>query len=143
MKKLLNAKSIFNVLVYSALLWSILSAIYVALPIEYQAMLPFMNEGTAIIGGVTTALGGTGGLAVVHFLNKTKYDNTQVNKTVVEQFLTIKEEYGIMKDKVDKLESGVQTNNKLLKIDLKTKLDNPLITDTARQAIEGAIYEEE
>ena len=139
----MTAKKIFNVGIYVALLWSIFSAVYISLPIEYQAMLPNMNEGTAIISGITTFFTGTGGLAVQHYLLKTKSYNEDLNKTLVEKVMLIIDAYKEVKETNQKLIEETELNNKLLKISLKAKLDNPTLTNTSRSAIEGAISEDE
>ena len=130
-------QKIFNIIVYTSLFWAILSAIYVSLPIEYQAMLPFMNEGTAIVGGITTLFTGTGGLAVQHFLHKTKTYNQDLNKALVDKVLFIIDEYKIMEDKFEELKKSTDKTNSLIGASLRTKLDNPMLTDTARELIEG------
>ena len=68
---------------------------------------------------------------------------------MVDKFLTIVDGYNIMSDKVQSLtaENSVLTESinkltKLVSIDLKTKLSNPMIDQTAKEAIEGVLYEQ-
>jgi len=51
---------IFNIIVYAMLGWSIVSAGYMALPVEYQAMIPDFNWLTALISGGSTMMLGIG-----------------------------------------------------------------------------------
>ena len=132
-------RKLFNVVIYGMLFWSMLSAIYVTLPPNYQAMLPFMNTGTAIVGGFTTLLTGTGGLAVQHYLRKTSDYNADLNKALVDKVIYIIDEYKVMKDVVTNLTDEQKLTNKLIATELKTKLDNPMLTTKARELIEGVL----
>lgn len=139
---------LFNVVVYSMLGWSIVSAGYLALPIEYQEMLPQMNWIIALVSGGSTALLGTGGLVVQSFISKTKLDTSnKINEIsnviiqLVDEYKTLKTEYKNLQTENAELKNAILENNKLLKIDLKTKLDNPMTTNTARVMIEGVINE--
>lgn len=131
---------IFNVVVYSMLGWSILSAVYLALPVEYQEMLPQMNWLTAVISGGSTALLGSGGLAVQSFMTKAKVTADTKYVDIASKFLKLVDEYKALEAKYNDVVKAIEENNTLLKVELKTKLDNPLITETSRQAIEGVLY---
>lgn len=136
-------KKILNVAIYVLLGWSILSAGYLALPVEYQEMLPQMNWLTAVVSGGSTFILGSGGLALQRMLNKTNKDYTDKYIQLGQEFLNLKNEYDKLGSRIDNLETVNKELIKLLKIDLNTKLDNPLLTDKARALIEGAISEEE
>jgi len=141
---------IFNVVVYSMLGWSILSATYLALPIEYQEMIPQFNWLTALISGGSTALLGTGGLAVKTWLTNAKVQSDEKYNVLANKFMQLvafydeaKVAYNELTTKYDMLDKSIRYNSKLLSIDLQTKLDNPLITETARNLIEGIANEKE
>ena len=136
-------KKLLNVAIYTLLGWSMLSAGYLALPLEYQEMLPQMNWLTAVVSGGSTFLLGSGGLALQRLLHKSSKDYTDKYIELGQEFLTLKKEYGDLGNKVNELESTNKELVKLLKIDLQSKLDNPMLTDKARALIEGAIYEKE
>jgi len=135
-------KKLLNIAIYVLLGWSMLSAGYLALPVEYQEMLPQMNWLTAVVSGGSTFLLGSGGLALQRMLNKTNKDYTTKYIQLGQEFLNLKGKYDELGVKVDGLESTNKELVKLLKIQLKTKLDNPMLADKSRALIEGAIYEE-
>lgn len=144
MKKFLTA--LFNVVVYLMLAWSILCAVYTALPAEYQSMLPWMNWLTALISGGSTLLLGSGGVAVQSFLAKAKTASNEKYALLTGKFLTLTDNYAALEEKYTAIEnkynevvSSIGENNKLLKIDLKAKLSNPLIDATVKNLIEGAL----
>jgi hypothetical protein len=134
---------IFNIVVYTMLSWSMLSAGYLALPVEYQEMIPQMNWLMAVVGGGSTLLLGSGGLAVNAYINKARIESNAKYNLLGNEFLKLADNYKEMKDEVTLLRSDMAINNKLLKIDLKTKLSNPLIDEAAKALVEGAIHEEE
>ncbi len=133
---------IFNVIVYSMLGWSILSATYLALPVEYQAMLPEFNWLTALISGGSTALLGTGGLAVSNFLNRVKTATDDKVNLVASQFIELANKYDEVIVKYDELIESVDYNSRLLQVELQTKLSNPLITDESKALIEQVLTNE-
>ena len=134
-------KKLLNIAIYVLLGWSMLSAGYLALPVEYQEMLPQMNWLTAVVSGGSTFLLGSGGLALQRMLNKTNKDYTTKYIQLGQEFLNLKGKYDELGVKVDGLESTNKELVKLLKIQLKTKLDNPMLADKSRALIEGLIYE--
>lgn len=117
------------------LAWSILSAVYVALPVEIQAMLPQMNWITAVISGGSTALIGTGGLVVRSWLDNARKVSDDKLNLFAANIMQLRESYNTVATKYDELTAATNYNNQLLAVDLRTKLDNPMITDTARQLI--------
>jgi len=135
-------KQFLNIAVYVLLGWSMLSAGYLALPVEYQEMLPQMNWLTAVVSGGSTLVLGTGGLALQRILSKTSQDYTTKYIELGQEFLNLKSEYDKLGDKVNELQSTNKDLFKLLKVDLEAKLDNPMLTDKARALIEGAIHKE-
>ena len=141
--KLKLKNGIFNVVVYSMLGWSIISAVYMALPIEYQEMLPQISWVTALISGSSTALVGSGGLAVKSFLNRAKIKSDEKYNMLGDKFLTLVDSYNAINKSYNELTNQVDKNNLLLKVLLETKLSNPLIEETAKNLIEGVLNEEE
>ena len=130
---------IFNVLVYTMLGWSVLSAVYLALPVEYQSMIPEFNWLTALISGGSTGLLGTGALAVQSFLNKAKATSNDTFTLLKDNYTEIVNEYKILKVQYTELQQTLAYNNELLKTELKTKLSNPMITAEAEQLIKQVI----
>ena len=128
-------KALFNITVYGMLAWSILSAVYLALPVEYQAMLPDFNWLTAVISGGSTMLLGTGGLAVQTWLSKARTSSDEKYNLLGTKFLTLVDNYKTLEAKYDTVVSATTRNNQLLEVDLATKLSNPMLTDTARALI--------
>lgn len=130
---------LFNITVYAMLGWSIVSAVYVALPVEYQAMIPQFNWLTAVVSGGSTLLLGSGGLAVQAWLSKARTTSDAKYNLLAEKFLTLTQKYDEIKTAYTQVVASVNENNKLLKIDLNTKLSNPLIDETARNMIEQVL----
>jgi hypothetical protein len=137
MKKDRNIKGkLFNLAVYTMLAWSVISAGYLALPIELQEQLPQMNWLTAVVSGGATFLLGSGGLAVQSMLLKMKKSNSEKDNLMVDKFLKIVDGYKEMVISNEKLNDSITHNNKLLEVSLKTKLSNPMLDNTARDMIE-------
>lgn len=130
---------LFNVLIYTMLGWSVLSAVYLALPVEYQEMLPQMNWLTALISGGSTALLGTGGLAVQTFLTKAKATTNETFSMLKENYSEIVNEYRILKAQYNELKSTLEYNSTLLRAELKAKLSNPLIDEEVKALLEQVI----
>jgi hypothetical protein len=133
---------LFNIGVYTLLGYSILSFVYLSLPVEYQDILD-LDWLTALVSGSSTFLLGSGAVAVRAFLTKAKNEQLDMNKTATEKYLSLVEHYKQLQ--ADYQEVKAQNNEliKLLKIDLNAKLSNPLIDEEARRQIEGALNEEE
>lgn len=89
--KLKNA--LFNVLVYSMLAWSILSATYVSLPPEYQALIPQFNWLTALISGGATGVVGIAGLTFKAFIGNAKIESDKKYQTLVKEYLELANAY--------------------------------------------------
>lgn len=133
MKKLKTA--LFNITVYTMLVWSILSATYLALPVEIQAMLPQMNWLTAVVSGGSTALIGTGGLVVRSWLDNARKVSDDKLNLFAANIMQLRESYNTVATKYDELTAATNYNNQLLAVELRTKLTNPMITDAARTLI--------
>lgn len=133
---------LFNVVVYSMLGWSVLSALYVSMPIEIQEMLPQMNWLTAVVSGGSTALLGTGGLAVKTFMTSAKNVSNEKYALLGTKFLELKGEYDKLGVKYDEVNATIENLSKLVKIDLESKLSNPLIDEKTKELIEGVVNEE-
>ena len=139
---------IFNLVTYSFLIYSILCAVFVALPQEYQDKLPQFNWVTALVSGGSTALIGTGGVVVNSFMNKTRQDSTIKYASISEKYLEIKDAYKCLNDEIIELRNEyvslnnlLKRNNQLLETDLKAKLSNPLIEAEVKKMIEGVTSE--
>lgn len=128
-------KALFNITVYTMLAWSILSAVYISLPADIQALLPQMNWLTAVISGGSTALVGSGGLAVRAWLDNARKVSDEKLSVVAGQFLTLVNKYNELSEQVNKMTEATAYNNRLLTVELQTKLTNPMIADSARQLI--------
>lgn len=130
---------LFNVLVYTMLGWSVLSAVYLALPVEYQAMIPQFNWLTALISGGSTGLLGTGALTVQSFLNKAKATSNETFTLLKDNYTEIVNEYKILKIQLEEVKSTFEYNNELLRAELKAKLSNPMITEEVKSLLEQVI----
>ena len=132
-------KTLFNIVIYSMLGWSTISAVYLALPIEYQAMIPEFNWLTALISGGSTALLGTGALTVQTFLTKAKATSNETFSMLKANYSEIVNEYRILKAQYSELKSTLEYNSTLLRAELKAKLSNPLIDEEVKALLEQVI----
>ena len=132
-------KTLFNIVIYSMLGWSTISAIYLALPIEYQAMIPEFNWLTAVISGGSTALLGTGALTVQTFLTKAKATTNETFTLLKNNYVEIVNEYKALKTELLVVKDALDYNNTLLLAELKAKLSNPLIDAEVKALIKQVI----
>lgn len=144
MKKIV--KNIFVVLAYALVLTSFISAGWVALPDEVKNQVPQMNDWLALITGVITMILGGGGIAVVTVLKNTEKKTDLKVNLLADNYLQVVEELKLLRkekeqDRVEKskLEKSIQEITKLVKVDLQTKLSNPLIEETAKKLINGVL----
>ena len=139
-------KALFNIVVYGMLAWTMITAGYMALPIEIQEMLPQMNWITAVISGSSTLLVGSGGLAVQSFLLKARTASDSKYKVVADKYLEVADAYNSLDTKYDNLENkydglkeSVDRNNLLQEASLQAKLSNPLIDAETKKLIEDVL----
>lgn len=139
-------KNIFVVLAYALVLTSFVSAGWVALPDEVKNQVPQMNDWLALITGVITMILGSGGIAVVTVLKNTEKKTDLKVNLLADNYLQVVEELKLLRkekeqDRVEKskLEKSIQEITKLVKVDLQTKLSNPLIEETAKKLINGVL----
>ena len=133
MKKFI--KVVLDVFIYACLMWAILSAVYMGLEPETQALFPQMNWLVALIGGGSTFLIGVSGFLVKAFLNKASNQTQSTYTDLLEKFLTITKEYEAL-DKSQKitaenikLEAKVEENTRIQKANLELKLSSPYIEE--------------
>jgi predicted amino acid-binding ACT domain protein len=146
MKKLISG--MFNVFVYSNLLFALASATYISLPPEYQVF-QGLDIHMILIGGGTTTLLGSAGLYFKHLLAKHDIEVKDTTNTALEKFLTLTKEYAAIKKENQDIKTLLQLlvnkqdhTNKLLETDLSAKLSNPLIDEAVKALIEGVLHEE-
>lgn len=149
-------QKLFNVTVYAMLAYSMVSAGYIALPAEYQTMIPQYNDLVALVTGASTLLLGSGGLAVQSYLNRAKEQADSKFNLLASNYLSLEkryesvvEKYDIMSRKYTDLEKAterntkaVERNNKLMTAHLESKLTNPMIDSTVEKMIKGVIGDE-
>lgn len=140
-------EKIFNVVVYGMLTYTVAVAGYGALPAEYQNLIPF-NWVTALVSGGTTGLLGTAGLVMKSYLDKAKVSaNERFNllsesyKNVVNAYGEIKTELSGLKEQYQMTRQELNDTRKLIEVDLRSKLSNPLIDEKVRELIEGVLNE--
>ena len=144
MKKFI--KVVLDVFIYACLMWAILSAVYIGLEPETQALFPQMNWLVALIGGGSTFLIGVSGFLVKAFLNKASNQTQSTYTDLLEKFLTITKEYEaldksqkITAENIKKLEAKVEENTRIQKANLELKLSSPYIEEKSRKLVEGYI----
>jgi len=143
-------KALLNVVTYGMLGWGAISAIYLALPIDVKELLPDMNWVTAVVSGGSTTVLGSASLYIQAILNKSKLANNEVLAGLTNiltntqaEYKNITEGYSSVVSAITDMTTATNRNNLLLETQLKAKLDNPMLTDTARKLIEGVLNEEE
>lgn len=144
-------KFIFNTVVYSSLVYTMLAGIHATLPPEIQIQ-GFTNL-TALVSGGATGLFGTGLLTIQSWLKKREKDTDEKYIEVAKSQLTLTEKYDKMvaeaKETQKKTTAFYDAVNKgqtriieLLETDLKAKLSNRLIDKEVKERIEGVLDEE-
>jgi len=143
-------KVLFDIVVYSMLVWTILSAGYVSLPPEYQALIPQFNWLTALISGGTTGVLGLAGVTLKAYLSKAQVESDSKFKLLAGEYLQVVEQYKLMQGELTATKTELVANNEivakmieLLKVDLSAKLSNPLIDAKVKELIAGVINESE
>ena len=139
-------RTIFNFISIVMLLWTIISGAYLALPQEYKDLIPQFNWLTALISGGSTGILGSTMLIVDIFLKKNKSEVDTKYFDLAKQFITINEKYQALENKVEKATTEtrknnelISENNRLLKIDLESKLSNPLVEEFIKEKIRGEV----
>lgn len=163
MKKVLL--KMVNAFIIIGFLWTALAGIYVvAVPQDIKDMLPDFTWATALVSGGATGLFSS--LAVyIKFIikgnqaetNGKLQDFAEYSIKIVEHYKEIGVLYKAIKDEIDKLvlENNIDNINNevlnnelvelknLIKVDLQSKLTNPLIDKEAEKKIREVLYEEE
>jgi hypothetical protein len=144
----MKLRKLFNFVSFILLLWTIISGVYLALPLEYKALIPEFNWLTALVSGGSTGILGTSILVVDKYMKNASIDSSNKYLDLAKQFLALNEKYLALENKVNtSIETQNNTNviisetNRLLKIDLESKLSNPLIEDFIKEKIRGEISE--
>lgn len=155
---------ILNILIIVGYSWLSIALLYSQLPLEYQELVPFINKDFLIFSGATT-----GAISAViqylkHVMNQNsetnlksllKFDNLLIEqakkikeqgfqidnlKNVVEQLTKIKEEDNEKQKEIIKL---LKINNNYAKLELQSKVTNPLIDKEIKEQIEKVFEDEE
>ncbi len=142
-------RKIFNVVVYGMLFATMVQAGYVALPVELQEMIPFYNQAVALIGGGFTLIMGLGGLTVQNYLNKAKDEADSKFNLLAQNYLNLERKYDVVNTNyqalakaTDKQTHSIERLTSLVKVDLQSKLSNPMIDSEVQKLIEGVIKDE-
>ncbi len=142
-------QKIFNVVVYSMLAYSIMNAGYIALPVEYQELIPQWNQLVALVSGGSTLLMGLGGLTVQNYLNNAREKADQKFNLLAQNYLNLERKYDVVENtykslvkSTDKQTHSIERLISLVKVDLQAKLSNPLIDSEVQKLIEGVIKDE-
>ena len=158
-------KKIINALIIIGYTWLTFALVYeFAIPIEYKSKIPLLNNFMLLYSGTFTGVISSALLYMKNFTN-----NSQ--KLNITQFMTIREEFSEVFNKIDKLDSVVvkqNTNinrfnelkeqenikldesiklqketNKLLKLELESRITNPLIDKDIKNKIKAVLNNEE
>lgn len=143
-------KVLFDIVVYAMLVWTIVSAGYISLPPEYQALIPQFNWLTALISGGTTGVLGLAGVTVKSFITRAKTESDAKYQLLANEYLQVVEQYKILQSEIGTTTTKLADNNEmvsqlieLVKVDLQAKLSNPLIDAKVKELIAGVINENE
>lgn len=139
-------KKILNIVTFAMIGWGAISATYLALPPEIKELLPNMNWVTAVVSGGSTTLLGAISIYVRGYVNKSNIANNEALSGLTNFYIQSKEEYAkfieYQKEVITAykdMKASTDRNNELLEAVLQTKLDNPLLTDTARELINNVL----
>lgn len=144
MRKLLKLISIVM------LLWTVISGVYMALPLEYKELIPQFNWLTALVSGGSTGILGSTILFVESQLVKSENKNDTRYIELAKKFLELTDKYNDLENavqtstiknesKINDVIQVIDKNNKLLEVDLNSKLSNPLIDEKVKEMIEGVL----
>lgn len=137
MKKLVNV--LVNVITLITLIVGVVSAIYLALPLELQEKIP-LNIREVIL--LLIANGGLGGfLAFMKFFrNNDKRENENKNAEIVGLIANLSKELVKLRDENVKKDSEIigliNRDIELKEVDLQIKKNNPLLQETLKELIE-------
>lgn len=137
-------RKIFNLISFVMLLWTIISGIYLALPVEYKELIPEFNWLTALVSGGSTGVLGGSILIIDKYLKKNQADVDTKYLDLATKFLSIYDKYIVLENKVE-ASINIQNNtnellektNRLISIDLQSKLSNPLVENFIKERIRG------
>lgn len=158
-------KKIINALIIIGYTWLTFALVYeFAIPIEFKNKIPELNNFMILYSGAFTGVISSALLYMKNFTN-----NSQ--KLNITQFMTIRDEFSEVFNKIDKLDSVVvkqNTNinrfnelkeqenikldesiklqketNKLLKLELESRITNPLIDKDIKNKIKAVLNNEE
>lgn len=137
-------RTLFNIVSIIMLLWTIISGAYLALPAEYKELIPEFNWLTALVSGGSTGVLGSTILLVDRQLKKQDTNNSNKYLDLATKFLSLNDKYLALENKVsNNTEVQNETNdllkktNKLISIDLESKLSNPLVEDFIKEKMRG------
>lgn len=137
-------RKVFNLISIVMLLWTIISGAYLALPEEYKAMIPEFNWLTALVSGGSTGLIGGAMLLVDGFLKRSKSEYDTKYYELAKKFLELNDKYLVIENQNNILIEAqnrsnelLETNNRLLSIDLESKLTNPVVENFVKEKIRG------
>lgn len=140
----MKLRKIFNFISFIMLLWTILSGIYLGLPQEIKDMIPKLTPFTMALTGGSTGILGTTILIVDRFLKKNQVEVDTKYLDLATKFLALSDKYLNLEKKVDrntetqnKTNELIDKNNRLLGIDLESKLSNPLVENFIKEKIRG------
>lgn len=141
-------RKIFTVISYILIVVALLQSGYLLSP-ELQEKIPYLNEATTWIIGITTGLGGLGGLTILEALARSEKRQTDSNTALIESHFKDKEEVKENTESIKKLDKEQKaTNQKLdkllryMEVEFESKLTNPMITEHVEKLIRGVLNEE-
>lgn len=137
-------RSLFNFVSIILLLWTIISGVYLALPQEYKDLIPQFNWMTALVSGGSTGVLGSAILFVDKQLKKQDASNSNKYLDLATKFLEIREDYKEVekelaqnKKELIELKKLNEETNRLIRVDLESKLSNPLIEEFVKEKMRG------
>lgn len=140
----------FNFISIIMLVWTIISGAYLALPVEYKELIPEFNWITALVSGGSTGVLGTAILVVDNFIKKNELSVDGKYLDLANKFLALNDKYTALQKKVEnQIEEQKETNellqktNRLISVNLESKLSNPLVEDFIKDKIRGEVIAKE
>lgn len=143
-------RKIFNLLSIVFLLWTIISGAYLALPQEYKDLIPEFNWLTAVVSGGSTGILGTTILLIQNYFKKKDMDYSNKYLDLAQKFLELREdnkatleENKLMREENKVIREEIAKTNKLITLDLQSKLSNPLVEEYIKEKIRGEGVDEQ
>lgn len=133
-------KRILQIISIVFILYSLLVAIYGALPVDIQNKIP-LDEITTYVSGVITLIGGSAGLTALSIFNRVENKNDNKITELISFVNDLTKKIDDNNGKQELTQKGLNELTKLVEAELKIKRDSKFITNAQKEII-GRVLDE-